>query len=76
MLKLDKTMTSAKVIEMLQEAEYGYEITYEGDTDEVNSISYCPNSKEFNEYENEIYEVEFNEFDLVEEHYQWDEQED
>ena len=76
MLKLDKIMTSSQVIEMLQEVGYGYEITYEGDTTEVNSISYCPNSKEFNEYENEIYEVEFNEFDLVEEHYQWDEQED
>ena len=72
MLKLNKTMTSAKVIEMLQEVGYGYEITYEGDTDEVNSISYTPNRAEFNEYEDEIYEVEFNEFDLVEEHYQWE----
>ena len=72
MLKLDKTMTSSKVIEMLQEVGYGYEITYEGDTDEVNSISYTPNRAEFNEYEDEIYEVEFNEFDLVEEHYQWE----
>ena len=76
MLKLDKTMTSAKVIEMLQEVGYGYEITYECGMNEVNSISYTPNRTEFNEYENEIYEVEFNEFDLVEAHYQWDEQED
>ena len=72
MLKLDKTMTSAKVIEMLQEVGYGYEITYEGDTTEVNSISYTPNRADFNECEEEIYEVEFNEFDLVEEHYQWE----
>ena len=76
MLKLTNSMTSSKVIEMLEEAGYGYEIAYEGDTDEVNSISYTPNRAEFNEYENEIYEVEFNEFDLVEAHYQWDEQED
>ena len=72
MLKLDKTMTSAKVIEMLQEVGYGYEITYESGMDEVNSISYTPNRAEFNEYEVEIYEVEFNEFDLVEAHYQWE----